>query len=322
MIDYQDFCDVFRANLVTWWDEQSIPTDLQAIFAPVRKLLLRGKFLRPYVYACGAGDSYQVSTALSLELLHLFALVHDDIIDKSPLRRGVPTVHTVLADAYDQTATDQTIIIGDWILARSFACLDCATPAIRKVYHQLLEEVTYGQLYDIQFTEAVFVTREQIEQKNILKTAHYSFTRPLTMGYLQSVGAAITHDDTDWITRFGTAIGLYFQTQDDALDLSDQTGKPQFNDIYEKQWTLVRHLLWERITDTQKKWLTALTPARQGEQDYQIQKILLEYDIIALMEQEITLLDNQTQSILDQSHSKNLRSVGQNLLALLQNRTK
>jgi geranylgeranyl diphosphate synthase type I len=322
MIDYHSFCDVFRLELVRWWDEQSIPTDLQLIFAPVRELLLKGKFLRPYVYACGAGDSYQVSTALSLELLHLFALVHDDIIDKSPLRRGVPTVHTVLAQAYTQTATDQTIIIGDWILARSFACLDRATSAIRNVYHQLLEEVTYGQLYDIQFTEATFVTREQIQQKNILKTAHYSFTRPLLMGQLQLVGSTITQADKTWIEAFGTAIGLYFQTQDDALDLSDQTGKPQFNDLYEKQWTLVRHLIWERATDQEKNWLQSLTTDDLGQSDATIQKILLQYDIRTLINQEIAMLAEQVVSILDQSHSENLRSVGKNLLALLQNRTK
>jgi geranylgeranyl diphosphate synthase type I len=322
MTQYPDFCSEFRAHLITWWDSQSIPTDLQFIFKPVRALLLKGKFLRPYVYASGAGDSYQVSTALALELLHLFALVHDDIIDQSPLRRGTPTVHTVLTKDFAQTATDQTIIIGDWILARSFACLQNASAPITQVYHQLLEEVTYGQLYDIQFTEAAFVTRQQVKQKNILKTAHYSFTRPLMMGYLEHCTKKVSKDDTDWILRFGTAIGLYFQTQDDALDLADKTGKPRFNDIYEGQWTLIRHLIWERATDAQKTWFDSLKTQSVGDCDATIQKILLQYDIVALMDQEIQTLADEVELILEASPNETLRSVGQNLFTLLQNRKK
>jgi geranylgeranyl diphosphate synthase, type II len=175
-----------------------------------------GKRIRPVLCLMGNElfgsihpDTWQIASAL--ELFHNFTLIHDDIMDKAPLRRGKPTVHA----RYNESTA---LLAGDVMLLRSYEYLNDADPRYVRELIRLLNktgrEVCEGQQLDMDFENAVFITKEQYLYMIELKTAVF-LAASLQMGAI--IGGANEEDQKN-IYAFGKNLGLAFQVQDDWLD--------------------------------------------------------------------------------------------------------
>jgi geranylgeranyl diphosphate synthase, type II len=175
-----------------------------------------GKRIRPVLCLMGNElfgsihpDTWQIASAL--ELFHNFTLIHDDIMDKAPMRRGKPTVHV----RYNESTA---LLAGDVMLLRSYEYLNDADPRYVRELIRLLNktgrEVCEGQQLDMDFENAVFITKEQYLYMIELKTAVF-LAASLQMGAI--IGGANEEDQKN-IYAFGKNLGLAFQVQDDWLD--------------------------------------------------------------------------------------------------------
>ncbi len=219
-----------------------------------------GKRLRPafvwwgYRAATADLDEEVLKPAGAVELLHTFALIHDDIMDRSATRRGLPAVHAALADHHRRaglTGDPDWFGIGGGILAGDIVFVwadelfedarldDAAKTRARRVFGTLRTEVMAGQYLDLRLSGLPTATDEDSLRVSLLKSGRYTVTRPLQMG------AALGRPDPELVERlsaFGDAIGVAFQLRDDGLGLMgdpDTTGKGALEDVREGKRTLL-----------------------------------------------------------------------------------
>jgi geranylgeranyl diphosphate synthase type I len=143
-------------------------------------------------------------------------------------RHGVPTTHRVYGDG-------QAILLGDLLFNWAYELI--APTEARDVFTKMVDEVILGQMLDVDAVNRKKVSDRFLEDKMRLKTASYTFIRPLQFG----AALAGKRSLFDWCERFGLPLGLAFQIQDDLLDLTASTstlGKSAFNDIREGQKTV------------------------------------------------------------------------------------
>jgi geranylgeranyl diphosphate synthase type II len=180
-------------------------------------LALGGKRLRPVLclMACdttGQDPGTALPQAIALELFHNFTLLHDDIMDQSPLRRGQATVHL----RYDVNAA---ILSGDALMIEAYrhmvACKDTLLPAVLSEFNRVALQVCQGQQLDMEFQDRLVVSLEEYREMIGLKTA-------VLLGSSLKIGALVggaKEDDAQKMFRFGYLTGLAFQVQDDWLDV-------------------------------------------------------------------------------------------------------
>ena len=207
-----------------------------------------GKRLRPMLahwgWVVGGGTSgthaHVVRIAAALELLHLFALIQDDVMDRSDSRRGRPTLHVVAAERHrEERGLGDDALFGDSVatlvsdLALSEATLLVApTPAeVRAAWRLMAVELVEGQLLDV--THAAGRRRDHATSRRIarFKSGRYTITRPLQLGAL--VGGAdpgLVRELVAW----GDLVGDAFAVRDDVLGVwgdPTRTGKPAGDDL-------------------------------------------------------------------------------------------
>lgn len=230
-------------------------------------MLRGGKRLRPaFAYwgwrAVAGRDADPAAWRLfsALELLHACALVHDDVIDASATRRGLPTVHRLFADRHrdarwqgssDQFGLSAAILLGDLALVWAddiVAAADLPPDAhqrVRHVWAAIRAEVLAGQYLDIVAEAGRAETVASAMTVNTYKTASYTVTRPLQFG------AAAAGDEPavqDAFERIGHNLGVAFQLRDDVLGVFGDpavTGKPSGDDLRSGKRTV---LLAEALT--------------------------------------------------------------------------
>ncbi|NPA84645.1 MAG: polyprenyl synthetase family protein [Crenarchaeota archaeon] len=200
-----------------------------------------GKRLRPALVllvakALGGTTEAALPAAASVELLHNFTLVHDDIMDRDEMRRGVPTVHVVYGEP-------MAIIAGDLLYAKAYEAL-LRSPQGSDIVKQMAEELTWaavtvaeGQAMDMMFEERWDVTEEEY-LKMIEKKTGALFGTSAALGAL----AAGRPELKDLLKEFGLILGKAFQIKDDVLSLvGDEkvTGKPKYNDLREGKKTIL-----------------------------------------------------------------------------------
>jgi len=204
-----------------------------------------------------------VKSSLSFELLHNFLLIHDDIIDKSDLRRGKPSLHNFFnkkfrLDKKDCFGQDLGIVAGDIIFALAVKALfSLHVPAARKekaleIFTQTAAFTGIGEFIDVVNNKAKI---DRIRQKDIfltytLKTAKYTFESPLVIGATLA-GAPVK--DISILSKMGIILGEAFQIQDDLLDIfssSEKTGKKALSDLSESKKTI---LMWHTYKISEKK---------------------------------------------------------------------
>lgn len=216
-----------------------------------------GKRVRPYIAQLsyetfGGTDGGAIrEIGLGLELLHLFALAHDDVIDRGVLRHGVPTaqerVHAALRQ--DKRSGDlmhiaegQAVLVGDLLFMWAQELVSGAavpTPArmlARAAFREMTDEVIVGEMLDVDSSTQRSVSDKLIRQKHILKTARYSFVGPMRVGARLATGS-MKYDG--FARKFGEAVGLAFQIQDDVLDIVGGAGKSALGDVRDGQHTYV-----------------------------------------------------------------------------------
>lgn len=201
------------------------PSEAAHLYDPVRYTLeAKGKRLRPTLVLMAANlytddVTPAVAAALGIEMCHNQTLLHDDVIDNAPERRGRPTVHV----KWNEKAA---ILSGDAMTGLAYRLI-AETPqvvfrAVNETFTTMFLEVYEGQQYDMEFETRDDVTVEEYIEMIRLKTS-ILLGRALQIGALIGLSAtqganATSHPDIETLFRFGERLGLAFQLQDDWLD--------------------------------------------------------------------------------------------------------
>ena len=209
------------------------------LYEPINYILkLGGKRLRPVLTLMSAeifncDHKKALDAALSIEVFHNFSLVHDDIMDAAPLRRGEQTVH-------EKWDTNTGILSGDAMLIMAYQLFENYEPeifrALAKLFSKTALEVCEGQQYDVDFE-----TRDDVTIPEYLKMIEYKTA--VLVGAAMKMGAIVANasdDDQNGIYEFGRLLGIAFQLQDDYLDAfgnPETFGKQVGGDIIENKKT-------------------------------------------------------------------------------------
>ncbi|MGH2806613.1 MAG: polyprenyl synthetase family protein [Actinomycetota bacterium] len=201
-----------------------------------RMLDAGGKRIRPlFCYwgfrSAGGTDGPIVRSAASLELLHTFAIVHDDIMDASDERRGVTTVHVRHGVEVALLVGDLALVLADELFTSAQFPPDRVLAAFG-CYSRMRQEVIAGQLLDHQAASQP-ITEERARRIAVLKSGRYSVEEPLLIG---AALAGASEETLASLARFGAPLGEAFQLRDDLLGtFGDRTtvGKPVDSDIRE-----------------------------------------------------------------------------------------
>lgn len=278
-----------------------ISPDLGHLIDYARSLLANGKRFRArFCYwgwrAIGSGPGSEdplgavekiedldsvLSLALSLEVFHAAALVHDDIMDNSDTRRGKPAAHRAFealhrerryAGDSHQFGTSSALLVGDLLLAWSDDLLTQALSvdvpldvarATRTQFSTMRQEVTLGQYLDIHEEAAWPHTPDADRLERALrvvtyKSAKYSMEAPLLIG-ASMAGASVAQLEA--LADFGLPLGIAFQLRDDVLGVfgdSEVTGKPSGDDLREGKRTVLIAVAEEGMPHTTRKVFTEM----------------------------------------------------------------
>ncbi|MEU5835617.1 polyprenyl synthetase family protein [Streptomyces diacarni] len=213
-----------------------------------------GKRIRPAFCATGylaaGGDPHDpgiVSACAALEMLHVSALVHDDVLDDSSRRRGAPTVHAAHTQLHESRGWQGearrygegvAILVGDLALVYAETLMAEAPRSVVLEWNRLRSEVMIGQYMDVH-AAAEFSANPRISRLIArIKSGRYTIHRPLVVG----ANAAGRDDLAAAFEEFGEAVGEAFQLRDDLLDAfgdSADTGKPTGLDLTQHKMTLL-----------------------------------------------------------------------------------
>jgi geranylgeranyl diphosphate synthase, type I len=212
-----------------------------------RMISAGGKRLRPafcywgYRAGGGAHDDRIVRVASSLELLHTFALVHDDIMDASNERRGEPTVHALHGVPVAVLAGDLALVLADSRLLEAGFTTEPMGRAM-DAYQMMRQEVIAGQYLDVAAGSNVTITETEARRIAVLKSGRYSIEKPLIIG---ASLAGASDEVVESLSAAGEPLGEAFQFRDDLLGTfgeQSSMGKPVDSDIREGK----RNLLFAR----------------------------------------------------------------------------
>ncbi len=207
----------YRKTFVAYLESQLGPTEPKNLYDPIRYILgLGGKRIRPVLVLMatevfGCDFKKALDAALAIEIFHNFSLVHDDIMDNAPLRRGNATVH-------EKWNVNTAILSGDAMLIQAYRLFENydgdTFRELAKIFGKTALEVCEGQQYDVDFE-----TRDDVTIAEYLKMIEYKtavlLAAALKMGGIVA-GASLA--DQEAIYGYGKYLGLAFQLQDDYLD--------------------------------------------------------------------------------------------------------
>lgn len=247
----------------------------QNLYQPINYILqLGGKRLRPILTLMTAevfGETAQkaMDAALSIEVFHNFSLVHDDIMDDAPLRRGQQTVH-------EKWDLNTGILSGDAMLIMAYQLFENYEPeifqALAKLFSKTALQVCEGQQYDIDFE-----TRDDVSIAEYLKMIEYKTA--VLVGAAMKMGAIVSkasQDDRNTIYDFGRLLGIAFQLQDDYLDAfgnPETFGKQVGGDIIENKKTYLYLKTMELGTAEDKLNLTKIISSTTHSNDDKVAKV-------------------------------------------------
>ena len=195
---------------------------------------MQGKMFRPTLLlladeATGTRDSRTITLAAVVELIHLATLVHDDSVDHSVLRRGMPTVNSLFSHQV-------SVIMGDYLYSRAvieLVRLDDLEPL--RVLSRVTNEMTVGEMRQLLAHEPLEFSEESYDLLIRAKTAS------LLSGACEVGALRASPDERAALRRYGEALGMAFQIVDDLLDYTGDpsvTGKPTGSDLREHKVTL------------------------------------------------------------------------------------
>lgn len=256
MKTFQELSQVF----LTHFNTRPFPDEPSGLYDAAAYMLgIGGKRLRPVLSLMGNELFSEIQTdawniASAIELFHNFTLIHDDIMDKAPIRRGNPTVHA----KYNESSA---LLAGDVMLLQAYEYLNSTDSRIARTLIHLLnktgKQVCEGQQLDMDFEKATSVTLNDYLHMIELKTA-VLLAVSLQMG---SIVAGANETDQQHLYAFGKNLGLAFQVQDDWLDAfgdPEKFGKQSGGDIIQNKKTFLLVKALESASAQQKKEILQL----------------------------------------------------------------
>ena len=297
-----------------------------------RLVLAGGKRLRPafcYWGFVGAGgdpaDELVIDAGAALELLHAFALFHDDVMDGSLTRRGEPTTNakfeashgaSKLAGESRRFGDGVAILVGDLAYVYSDQLMRNASPQAWTIWNELRIELNFGQYLDMLGSAMNERRREKAERICRYKSGKYTIERPLHLGALL---AAPTRDELiPVLSTYGLPLGDAFQMRDDVLGAFGDTaitGKPVGDDLREGKPTPLMAIATARANAAQLKELQLV-----GNQDLTPEHIARVQEVIretgALDELELVITRLTDEAIAAVQHVPFAQSVRDELITL------
>jgi geranylgeranyl diphosphate synthase type II len=250
---YQDF-------FISYLEKQSLNKEPKNLYEPIDYILrLGGKRMRPVLTLMAAeifDTNYNkaFAAAMAVEVFHNFSLVHDDIMDDAPLRRGSVTVH-------EKWNINTGILSGDAMLILAYQYFEQYDASVfrdlAKLFSKTALEVCEGQQWDVDFE-----TRKDVSIPEYLKMIEYKTA--VLVGAAMKMGAIVAETSTenaDLIYEFGLNLGIAFQLQDDYLDAfgdPETFGKQVGGDIMENKKTYLYLKALEFANDTDTTQLISL----------------------------------------------------------------
>ena len=252
----------------------------------------RGKQLRPILVLlsaalCRGVTDKTIQTAGALELMHTASLVHDDVVDDSPMRRGSEAVHTLWTNKI-------AVLVGDYLLTRVMHILsELRNVTILNILSEMGAALTKGELLQLHSGQSMWISEEQYNKVIEQKTA-------CLFAACSEAGAASTGATMRQMTamrQFGLHLGMCFQLKDDVLDYSDMEdiGKPTMNEIRYSKATLPLLISLQRASKEEAERIRDLAEALANksphidpmEAEQEIKSFVLRYDGIRYAHQEM-----------------------------------
>jgi len=231
--------EAYQKSFIAYLEDFAVDKEPKNLYEPINYILkLGGKRLRPVLTLMTTevfdeNADIAMNAALSVEVFHNFSLVHDDIMDDAPLRRGKETVH-------EKWDLNTGVLSGDAMLILAYQLFENYEPitflALAKLFSKTALEVCEGQQYDIDFE-----TRDDVTILEYLKMIEYKTA--VLVGAAMKMGAIVAGaslEDQNAIYDFGRYLGIAFQLQDDYLDAfgnPETFGKQVGGDILENKKT-------------------------------------------------------------------------------------
>jgi len=188
--------------------------------------------------AVGGANNGHYTLGASIEIIHNFTLIHDDIIDQDPIRRGLDAVHVKYDDATAINAGDAMLAVGFEILAESEDIPNNRLGHLIRSIGEMVRKVAEGQQEDIEFETRGMVSEEDYIAMITGKTSAMFETCARTGAILADADI----DSVDNMAEWGLNLGLCFQLMDDLIDITGDTktlGKPAGSDIVQGKMTLI-----------------------------------------------------------------------------------
>ena len=259
MQDYESLFEILTVAINTEQEQLNSTAPIQ-MYEPMAYIIgLGGKRVRPLLTLVGCdlfdvNPNHALQSALAVELFHNFSLIHDDILDKAPLRRGNTTIH-------EKWNTDIAILSGDGMMVKAFDELCKSNPVhihdLLKLFSKTALQVCEGQQYDMNFETQLVVSVNEYINMITFKTA-------VLLGCSLQMGAICANANTvnqNHLYEFGKNIGIAFQILDDILDVyatDDKFGKQVGGDIISNKKTFLLLKTIELASVEQKKRLNQL----------------------------------------------------------------
>ncbi len=258
------------------FSQRHFPDHTATLYDPAQYILgLGGKRVRPAAVLMGnelfgdiSEDAYQVATAI--ELFHNFSLIHDDIMDKAPLRRGMQTVHNRYGESTALLAGDVMLVVAYQYLQKTSPAL---LPSLLKLFNETAKGVCEGQQLDMDFERRATVTLDEYVGMITLKTS-VLLAASMQMGAM--LGGA-GEGNQQHLYEFGKHLGIAFQVQDDYLDAFGDPavfGKQPGGDILANKKTFLLIHTQETASPAQRQELDDLLA---GNDPQKVEKMLSLY---------------------------------------------
>lgn len=299
---------IFAEKISTALTHADLPSSPENLYQPIKYILsLAGKRVRPQLVILGA-DLFGCSNieevipaSVAIEYFHNFTLIHDDIMDKAPLRRGQATVH-------QKWNEDVAILSGDALLIKAYEqlakCPVAFVPALLTTFNKVALEVCEGQQIDMDFESRENVSEAEYVNMIRLKTS-------VLLGGALELGAIISDasvSDRLKLYNFGENLGIAFQLQDDILDAfgdPDTFGKQVGGDIIVNKKTILHILLKQGIDEQDLEAFQSILDLPLSASVLKVEQMKLLYDKYKILDKANVIKECYTQKAYD-----NLADIG------------
>ena len=284
MYSIAEIGNLIDKSLINW----QLPNEPSELYQPVAYMMsIGGKRIRPVLCLLSCNlftdrlDDSVLFPALGLEIFHGFTLVHDDIMDNSPMRRNQPTVH-------NKWNTNTAILSGDVMCIAAYKYICQGNPvcqsAILDLFNATAMQVCEGQQYDMTYECHAVISEEEYLQMIFLKTA----VLIAAAAKIGAISAGATTADANKMYKFGQELGLAFQIQDDLLDIygdADIFGKKTGSDILNNKKTYLLVTALRQAKGEEKKHLNELLTLKNIEPNEKVRKVVEIYQHLNIRKQ-------------------------------------